>query len=143
MANDEISDIGNSIEVGDNKAPLFGTLIQDIKAGSLVHIDSSKNIRKASTSYRAAGVLNKHYNVDLDTAISSGYQGNIITEGYVNMFCDDPGEDKEISEPIYDKPANAGIAPWSAGSATGQTFARIVYRVPNGDSVCRARIDRG
>ena len=139
MSKTKISDIGWGIEAGENRAPLFGKLVEDIKAGSLVRINSAKEISKADTA-KAAGVLNKHYDVDLDTAISSGYQGNIVTRGYVNIFCDDANADKEIGESVFDSPSNAGIAPWSAG---GREFGTIDERVPDNDTVCRVWIDRG
>jgi len=140
MAKTKISDIGWGIEAGENRAPLFGMLLEAIKAGSLVSIDSNKYIRKANSATGAAGVLNKHYAVDLDTAIPSGYRGNIVIRGYVNIFCDDAGEDKEVGEPVFDKPANDGIAPWTAG---GRALGTLDERVPDNDTVCRIWMDRG
>lgn len=140
MAKTKISDLNWGIEAGENRAPLFGKLVEDIKAGSLVYIDSSKKIYKACSGKPAAGVLNKHYKVDMGTAIASGYGGNIVTRGYVNIFCDDAGADKEIGASVFDTPTNAGIAPWSAG---GRKLGTIVERVPDNDTVCRIFIDRG
>jgi len=139
-AKTKISEIGWGIEAGENRAPLFGTLQEDIKAGSSVYITSEKHILKACTGHPAAGILNKHYATDLDTAIASGIGGNIVTRGYVNIFCDDAGADKEIGDPVFDTPTNAGIAPWSAG---GRELGTLVDRIPDNDTVCRIWIDRG
>jgi len=139
-AKTKISEIGWGIEAGENRAAKFGKLVEDIKAGRLVSYDSNKHIRKANSATGAAGVLGKHYAVDLDTAIPSGYRGQIVTRGNVNIFCDDPDEDMEIGAPVYDTPTNAGIAPWSAG---GRVFGTIVDRVPDNDLVCKIWIDRG
>ena len=140
MSKTKLTDIGWGVEAGENRAPLFGELVESIKAGYLVSIDSNKHIRKANSATGAAGVLREHYAVDKDTAIPSGYSGHIVTRGYVNMFCDDAGADKEIGEPVFDKPANAGIAPWTAG---GREFGTLDERVPDNDTVCRIWIDRG
>jgi len=138
----KISEIGWGIEAGENRAPLFGEIYEEngIKAGSEVVIDSNKRIWKANTATGAAGILGKHYDVDLDTVIPSGYRGQIVTRGYVNMFCDDPQADQEIGTPVFDEPTNAGIAPWAAG---GREFGTIDARVLNGDEVCKVWIDRG
>lgn len=140
MTKTSISDIGWGIEAGENRAPLFGELVEDIKAGSSVYIDSSKKIWKATSGKVTSGILNKHYAVDLNTAIPSGYGGNIVTRGYANIICDDAGADKEIGAPVFDTPSNAGIAPWSAG---GRELGTIVDRVPDNDTVCKIWMDRG
>lgn len=140
MAKTKISDIGWGIEAGENRAAKQGLLTEDIKPGSLIYMDSTKRIFKAAAGKVAGGVLDKHYAVDLDSVIPSGYRGIMVTRGFVNIFCDDAGADKEIGAPVFDTPSNAGIAPWAAG---GSELGRIVDRVPDNDTVCRIWIDRG
>ncbi|KKN03482.1 hypothetical protein LCGC14_1107240 [marine sediment metagenome] len=140
MSKTKISDIGWGIEAGENRAAKQGILQEAIKAGSLIFMNVTKKIFKATSSLRAGGILDKHYDVDLDTAIASGYGGRMITRGYVNIICDDPDSIKEIGEPVFDTPTNAGIAPWSAG---GDKLGNIVDRVPDNDTVCKIFIDRG
>ena len=140
MSKTKISDIGKGIEAGENRAAKQGILTEDIKPGSLIIMDSTKRIFKANSGTGAGGVLDKHYKYDLDSVIPSGQRGIMIDRGYVNIFCDDKGSDAEIGTPVFDKPTNAGIAPWSAG---GREFGHIIDRVPDDDTVCRIWIDRG
>ena len=140
MTNTKISDIGWGIEAGENRSAKQGILTEDIKAGDLIYMDATKQIFKAASGKVAGGVLDKHYNYDLDSVIASGQRGRMVTRGYVNISCDDAGADKEIGAAVYDTPTNAGIAPWTSG---GGIFGHIVDRVPDNDTVCRIFIDRG
>lgn len=139
-AKTKISEVCWGIEAGENRAAKFGKLVEDIKAGSLIHMDATKQIFKACAGKPAGGVLGKHYKYDLNTVQASGQRGQMVTRGYVCIFCDDAGADKEIGAPVFDTPTNAGIAPWSAG---GRELGTIVDRVPDNDTVCKIWIDRG
>lgn len=140
MTNDEISDIAWGIELGENRGPQFGKLVEEIKAGSLVKIDSDMYISKAGSGEEAAGILDKHYNVDLDTGIASGLQGHIINRGYAPVFCEDPTGDKPIGTPVFDGASTAGSACWAAG---GRRIGTTVAEVSDGDTVALIYIDRG
>ncbi|KKN41724.1 hypothetical protein LCGC14_0720420 [marine sediment metagenome] len=140
MTKTKISEIGFGIEAGENRAAKQGLLTEDIKPGSLIFMNSTKQIFKANSATGAGGILSKNFKYDLDSVIPSGQRGIMVSRGYVNIFCDDKGSDAEIGEPVFDKPTNAGIAPWAAG---GRALGNIVDRVPDNDTVCRIFIDRG
>ncbi len=140
MTKDEIKDISYGIEMGENRGPQFGTLTESIKAGEIVKIDADMLITLSDSGEVAAGVLDKHYNVDLDTDMVSGDQGHIINRGYVAAFCEDPGEDKEIGSSVYNPVGTAGSLSWSAD---GVKFGTTVARIENGDKVALIYIDRG
>jgi len=97
MANDEISDIANGIELGDNERDTY-ILKEDIEAGKLVLIDSDvptkvKKTAAGSVNLDMLGVLKEHQEVDIDSQIASGVAVDIILKGKFAGFCDAPGSE--------------------------------------------------
>ena len=144
MANSNISDIANGIELGENRSEGV-ELGEAIKAGKAVKKSTAAKVIKSTTSDDGLflGIMGEHYNVDLDTQITSGYDGTVVTEGYCPAFVDDPGESLYAGAKLYEPESTDGNLSWTAGSADKEEpVATLVRDISNGDTVAIIKLVR-
>lgn len=128
MANDEIKDITEgSAALGENKFTEGLLLDVAIKAGEVVR-KTSTGIALNDYYYTGdpltirspgdwLGVMKEHYEFDLDTDITAGKYGDVITEGYCAIFIRAPGKICYAGTTFYGDNLNPGQLHWSSVAA--------------------------
>ena len=101
MVNTKISEISEGgVALGENKFKESQLLDVDIKAGQVV-MKTATGINLHNLDAYFLGVIKEHEEVDLDTAITTGKYGDIITEGYVAVFIENPAATRYAGTFLY------------------------------------------
>jgi len=86
MANTKIKDVANKIPLGGNMFAEGLILGEAMKAGTGVYKSNATTIMKCDDPEICLGVLKEHEEFDLDTEITAGKRGDVVTKGNVAAF---------------------------------------------------------
>ena len=139
MVNTKISEIANTIGLGENKHKESQYLTEAIKAGEVVKMTASGIALADGVDGVFFGVMKEHYEFDLDTDITAAKYGDVITEGYVAVFlCDifDTYYPGEFFYTHYDTPGSL------RNTANGPPAAMLVETINSGDTVALVKLMR-
>jgi len=143
MANDEIKDVANTIELGDNLGE-NADLYEDAFPGHLMYWVDADSVAKypANDIQPLAGVLDTKYDHDLGSAISSGVAVHVTNEGWVAAWIDNPGGTKYRGTELFRPKSTAGVLSFTASGAEAP-LAKLAADVASGDTVARIKLLRG
>ena len=149
MANDAISDLGNTISLsggGEEYTPALGDgsckpgmCVGKLTTGKVFAVDADN----ATTGKSAIGILDKIMTAGIDVAITDGAKCQIIEPvpgKKYRVFIEDPGAARQKGAPVMIGATTAGSFTVSATiSASTQRVATLDKAVANGDTVAEIR----
>ena len=137
MAKTKISELSEGgVALGENKFKEGQLLDNDIKAGQVV-LMTATGIDVNTLDNTMLGVMKEHEEVDLDTAISAAKYGDVVTEGYVAVFIENPGGTYYPGTIMY-----KGLTGAMAKTAGGPPFAVLERTINTGDLVAIVKLLR-
>lgn len=152
MANTAISDIGSQIQMSGGSEHIEPALGDGTsKAGMLVYIDSNGkavacDANSATAGLSFVGIIDRHYSIDLDAAITDGTACNVLVpkSGRIyNVFIEDFGAAGPKGSPLTFGATTAGslavVATTTGKLETGNIVAYLEKAVANGDTVATVR----
>lgn len=150
MANSKISDLSNTVAAGDNVIESMIAGEASLKAGMGVYGEANGSGVKMIEGNQAMasglkGVVKEHYATGIDSALSNAQSIEVVTQGIVPVFVDDPGKDVGAGAGLHLSGATAGSFGWNLDkdfvALSGfQNIARTIRKTSNGDTVTWARI---
>ena len=137
MVNEKISEISEGgVALGENKFSESHLLDEAIKAGEVVE-QTATGIRLNPTTEGGAGnylgVMKEHEEFDLDTDITAGKYGDVVTEGYVAAFIDEITGTHYPGTLLYTDPTKAGR--FCPTVTINEAAAVLKRKVVSGDKV--------
>lgn len=140
MTNTKISEISEGgVALGENKFKEGQLLDEDIKAGEVVEMTATGVALANGTDGVFLGVMKEHEEFDLDTDITSGKRGTVITEGYCTLFLCDINGTYYSGEFFYTHYDTAGSL---RNTANGPPAAILMNTINSGDKVAIVKLMR-
>jgi len=137
MANTNISDITEGgVALGENKFKESQLLDEGIKAGMVV-MKTATGIDKHNLDAYFLGIMKEHEEFDLDTEITAGKYGDVITEGYCAIFIENPAATRYAGTFLY-----KGLGGSMCITAMGSPFAVLERTIVTGDTVAIVKLLR-
>ena len=148
MANDTISDIADSILGGDNTTKAYLAGEASLKAGMPVFASSTTAVKMIDGTVGClasgfAGIVKERYDTGINVALSNAQPIEIVTEGIVAVFCDDPGASLGAGVGLHISGAAKGKFGFAVSNALVSGYrpvAKTIRAVASGDDVVWARL---
>lgn len=137
MANTKISELSEGgVALGENKFKESQKLDAAIKAGQCV-VMTATGIAVHNFASTVLGVMKEHEEFDLDTDITIGKYGDVVTEGYCVIFIENPAGTFYPGTFLY-KGSDGALSVIAMGSP----FAILERTVNTGDLVAIVKLLR-
>ena len=150
MANTTIKSLGNSVLGGDNHVETYLAGEASMKAGMATYSNADNYVKMIDGSAGAlvsgfAGVVKERYDTGMATALSNGQSLEIVDEGIVAVFIDNPAKSLGAGVGLHLSGATKG----SFGLMLDSDFvalsgyrevARTIKPIDSGDTVAWAKL---